>query len=229
MVRNTEENHNVEQKTHIVDFTEGNVTGQLMRFATPLFLSNMLQIVYNMVDMIIVGQKLGKVGLSAVSIGGDVSNFLTFLAMGFSNAGQVIISQYIGADQKEKVGKFIGTMFTFLMGSAIGISIVCLFFRVSILHIMNTPEESFTGALNYATVCMAGMVFIYGYNIVSAILRGMGDSVRPFYFISIAAILNVILDMVFVLGFNLGSGGAALATVISQAVSFISCSIYMSL
>lgn len=224
---NTEGDNKVEQKTHIVDFTEGNVTGQLMKFATPLFLSNMLQIVYNMVDMIIVGQKLGKVGLSAVSIGGDVSNFLTFLAMGFSNAGQVIISQYIGADQKEKVGKFIGTMFSFLMGSAICLSAICLFFRVSILNVMNTPEESFTGALHYATVCMAGMVFIYGYNIVSAILRGMGDSVRPFYFISIAAVLNVILDIVFVLWLDLGSGGAALATVISQAVSFISCGIYI--
>lgn len=217
----------MEGKSHIVDFTEGNVTGQLMKFASPLFLSSMLQIVYNMVDMIIVGQKMGKVGLSAVSVGGDVSNFLTFLAMGFSNAGQVIISQYIGADQKEKVGKFIGTMFSFLMGGAVCISIICLLLRVPILNIMNTPEESFAEALNYATVCMAGLVFIYGYNIVSAILRGMGDSVRPFYFISIAAILNVILDIVFVIVLELGSGGAAFATVISQAVSFISCGVYI--
>lgn len=227
MVKNTEGGSIVEQKSHIVDFTEGNVARQLMKFATPLFLSNLLQIVYNMVDMIIVGQKLGKEGLSAVSVGGDVSNFLTFLAMGFSNAGQVIISQYIGSDQKDKVGRFIGTMFSFLTGSAVCISVVCLILRIPILNIMNTPKESFTEALNYATVCMAGLVFIYGYNIVSAILRGMGDSVRPFYFISIAAVLNVILDIVFVIGLNMGSGGAALATVISQAVSFISCGVYI--
>lgn len=84
------------------DFTQGSVSKHLLKFSTPLFLSNLLQVVYNMVDMIIVGQALGKVGLSSVSIGGDVSHFLTFIAMGFSSAGQVIISQYIGAKQEKK-------------------------------------------------------------------------------------------------------------------------------
>jgi len=217
----------VEERSNIKDFTQGNVSGQLLRFAAPLFLSNLLQIVYNMVDMIIVGQKLGKVGLSAVSVGGDVSHFLTFLAMGFASAGQVIISQYIGAGERKKISRFVGTMFTFLMGCAVFLSVVCLLLRTPILRVMNTPAEAFSEALSYSTVCMVGLVFIYGYNIVSAVLRGMGDSVRPFVFISLAALLNVALDLLFVMGWGMGSRGAALATVISQAVSFLSCTVYI--
>lgn len=211
----------------INDFTEGKVFGKLVRFATPLFLSNLLQVVYNMMDMIIVGHKLGKPGLSAVSVGGDVSGFLTFLAMGFSNAGQVIISQYIGAKQRDKIARFVGTMFTFLMSAAVVISVVCLFLREPILKAMRTPDEAFAEALNYSSVCMIGMVFIYGYNIVSAVLRGMGDSARPFVFISIAAVMNVLLDLLFVMVLDLGSGGAALATVISQGLSFVLCAAFI--
>lgn len=214
-------------KSRIADFTNGSVTKQLVKFATPLFLSSLLQIVYNMVDMVVVGQKLGKVGLSAVSVGGDVSNFLTFIAMGFSNAGQVLISQYIGSGEKGRIGRFVGTMFTFLTACAVILGTVCYYLRSSVLCLMNTPEEAFSEALGYAAVCMAGMVFIYGYNIVSAVLRGMGDSIRPFIFISIAALTNLILDLLFVVGLNLGGRGAALATVISQGLSFLLCAFYM--
>ena len=218
---------NRQKQSNIKDFTTGNVPKQLVSFATPLFLSSLLQIVYNMVDMIIVGQKLGKVGLSAVSVGGDVTSFLTFIAMGFSSAGQVIISQYLGSGQKEKISRFIGTMLNFLMGIALLISIVCMFLRRQMLTVMNTPPEAFSEAMNYSTICIAGLVFIYGYNIVSAVLRGMGDSVRPFIFIGIAAVGNVILDVLFVLVMGMGSRGAALATVLSQAFSFMSCAAYI--
>ena len=95
-----------------------------MKLSLPVLASCVLTLVYNMVDMIIVGQKLGKVGLSAVSVGGDVTGFLTFIAMGFSSAGQVIISQYLGSGQKEKISRFIGTMFNFLMGIAVCVSII---------------------------------------------------------------------------------------------------------
>ena len=221
------QDNNSKNRTNIRDFTTGSVPRQLISFATPLFLSSLLQIVYNMVDMIIVGQKLGKVGLSAVSVGGDVSGFLTFIAMGFSSAGQVLISQYLGSGQKEKISRFIGTMFNFLMGCAVAVSVICMILRTPILKVMNTPAEAFSEAMNYSTVCIAGLVFIYGYNIMSAVLRGMGDSIRPFIFIGIAAVLNVIMDIAFVLFAGMGSMGAALATVLSQAFSFISCIIYV--
>ena len=212
---------------YIQDFTKGNITKQLVRFATPLFLSSLLQVVYNMVDMIIVGHKLGEVGLSAVSVGGDITNFMTLIAMGFANAGQVIISQYIGAGHKERVGRFVSTMFTFLTLVSITIGVVALFLREPILIKMKTPDDAYSQALAYSTVCMCGLFFIYGYNMVSAVLRGLGDSKHPFVFVSIAAVLNVILDVVFVLALNMGAGGAALATVISQGVSFVSCVVFL--
>lgn len=214
-------------QTQIKDFTTGNITKQLLAFASPLLLSNLLQVAYNMVDMIIVGNTLGASGISAVAVGGDVSNFLTCVAMGFSSAGQVLIAQYIGAKKQDKIGRFVGTMSSFLALCAVVISVIGLFFRHSILQIMNTPQEAFDGALGYSSICMVGLVFIYGYNVVSAILRGMGDSKHPFLFISIAALLNLGLDLVFVIGMDMGAVGAALATVISQAVSFLSCTFFL--
>ena len=181
-----------------------------------------------MIDMMIVGNVLGKSGLSAVSVGGDVSNFLTFVAMGFSNAGQVLIARYIGARERHKLGKFVGTMSSFLISCAVFLSVVGLLFQKEILQVMNTPPEALEGALHYSGVCMAGLVFIYGYNIVSAILRGMGDSKHPFIFISMAAVINLVLDIVFVMGFGMGPGGAALATVISQAISFLTCAVFLT-
>ena len=216
------------QKTQIKDFTKGGITKPLIVFVWPLFLSNLLQVVYNMVDMIVVGNELGKEGISAVSVGGDVTHLLTFIAMGFANAGQVLIARYIGADEKNKLGRFIGTMCGFLLLCALVLSVIGITFQDAMLRLMNTPPEAYEGAVRYATVCMSGLVFIYGYNVVSAILRGMGDSKHPFVFISIAAVLNLILDLVFVIGLGMRESGAALATIISQAVSFISCTLFLA-
>lgn len=209
--------------TLITDFTEGNITVKLYRFAFPLFLSSLLQVVYNMVDMIVVGQVMGKVGLSAVAVGGDVSNFLTFLAMGFCNAGQVIISQYIGGGRQNELGRFITTMFTSLTLCAIILSGAFLALRTPVLNLMNTPSEAFSEALAYSTICISGSVFIYGYNIVSAVMRGMGDSKHPFVFVALASVINIILDIILVAVIKMGAAGAAYATVISQAISFILC------
>lgn len=216
------------QKTQIKDFTKGSITKQLIVFVWPLFLSNLLQVVYNMVDMIVVGNVLGKVGISAVSVGGDVTHLLTFIAMGFSNAGQVLIARYIGAGERKKIGRFVGTMCGFLFSCAVVLSILGIIFQDTMLTLMNTPTEAESGAVRYATVSMAGLVFIYGYNVVSAILRGMGDSKHPFIFISIAAVLNLILDIVFVVFFGWKETGAALATIMSQAVSFLSCVAFLT-
>lgn len=210
-------------ETKIKDFTHGNLTKQLILFALPLFLSNLLQVVYNMVDMIVVGKVLGKAGLSAVSVGADVSHLLTFIAMGFSNAGQVIIARYVGAKKQKNIGEFVGTMTGFLVICALVLSVLGLCFQDVLLNLMNTPAEAYAMAKDYANVCMSGLVFIYGYNLVSAILRGMGDSKHPFVFVSIAAVVNVVLDIVFVKFMNMGTMGAALATVISQAVSVLLC------
>ena len=214
-------------RSAIKDFTKGNITKQLVLFSLPLFLSNLLQVVYNMVDMIVVGRELGEIGISAVSIGGDVTNFMTFIAIGFANAGQVLIAKYVGAKRRNRIGTFVGTMCGFLVVAATVVSAVSLLLRHQFLSWMRTPAESYEGAMQYSVISMVGLVLIYGYNAVGAILRGMGDSKTPFVFISDAAVLNVVLDILFVTEMEMGAGGAALATVISQAVSFLLCTCYL--
>ena len=211
----------------VTDLTKGSVTKQLLKFAFPLFLSNALQAIYNIVDMIIVGWCVDGSGMSAVSTGGEILHLLTFVAMGFSSAGQVIIAKQVGAGELDRVKKTIGTMFSFLLIASLTISVVCFFLRTQILGWVNTPKEAYAYTMDYTVTCIVGLVFIYGYNIVSAILRGMGDSKRPFVFIAIAAILNIILDMLFVMVFDMKVFGAALATVIGQAVSFLVSIIYL--
>ncbi len=209
------------------DLTRGPIVSQLLRFTLPLFVSNALQAVYNLVDMIVVGNYIGKAGMSAVSIGGDILHLLTFVAMGFASAGQVIIAQHIGSRRQEEVRKVIGTMFTFLLSFSLVIAAVCYFLRFSILSWLNTPQASLEYTMDYTVTCVCGLLFIYGYNIVSAILRGMGDSKRPFMFIAIAAVLNIVLDVVFVKYCGMAVFGAALATVIGQGVSFLISIIYL--
>ncbi len=213
----------------VKDLTKGSVAKLLLKFAMPLFLSNALQAIYNIVDMIVVGQCLGGAGMSAVSIGGDILHLLTFVSMGFSSAGQVIIAQYVGARDFDKVKKTIGTMFSFLLLASVIIAVVCFGLRHQMLGWINTPAESYKYTMDYTLTCIFGLVFIYGYNIVSAILRGMGDSKRPFVFIAVAAVLNIVLDILFVKYLNMEVFGAALATVIGQGVSFVLSLIYLYL
>ncbi|MBQ4188169.1 MAG: MATE family efflux transporter [Firmicutes bacterium] len=205
----------------IKDLTVGSVPKVLLTFAMPLFLSGLLQMVYNMVDMMVVGKFVGTEGLSAVAIGGEILQLITFVAMGFSNAGQILISRYVGENRKDKVGHMVGTLFTLLISLALLIMVIVLFTYKYILAWLNTPEEIWEYTRQYSLVCVCGIVFIYGYNLVSAIMRGMGDSRHPFLFIAIASVINVILDLLFVGVFRMGPFGAALATVIGQAVSFI--------
>ena len=213
--------------TMIRDMTHGPVAPHLFRFAFPLFISNALQAIYNLVDMVVVGNYIGKAGMSAVSIGGDILHLLTFVAMGFSSAGQVIIAQAVGAGRQEDIRKTIGTMFTFLLGASLGIALICFALRHDVLRWLNTPAAAQRYTMHYMVTCVCGLPFIYGYNIVSAILRGMGDSKRPFIFIAVAAILNTVLDVLFVKYVGLEVFGAALATVIGQGVSFVASIVYL--
>ncbi|MCQ2519053.1 MAG: MATE family efflux transporter [Lachnospiraceae bacterium] len=215
------------ENSMIRDLTEGNVVRLLLIFSAPLFVSNVLQSVYNIVDMIVIGRVEGGTGMSAVSTGGNILNLLLFLAMGFSSAGQILIARYVGENDKLKIKKIIGSMFSLLLSMAIVMSFVCYALRRQILDLVNTPPEAYEYTMDYTVICIFGLVFIYGYNVVSAILRGMGDSKRPFYFVAVATIINIVLDIVFVVYFHMAAKGAALATVIGQAVSFFYSLIYL--
>jgi len=206
------------------NLTEGNVAAQLLKFSYPFMLANLLQVVYGIVDMIVIGRFVGGVGLSAVANGSDMSALCTYVAMGFTSACQILIAQYVGSGDKEGLKKSIGTSFSFCFLLAIGMSAVALVFCPGLLKLLKVPSEAYDQAYAYSMTCYGGFVFTLGYNVVAAVLRGMGDSKHPLLFVLIAAVSNLILDLLFVAVFNLGAFGAALATVMGQAISFI-CSL----
>lgn len=213
-------------KQLIHDYTAGPITRQLFSFSWPFMLSNLLQTGYNIADMIIVGQFVGSDGLSAVANGGEIIHLYLFIALGFSNAGQIIISQFIGLKDRDSVSKTIGCMFSLIMSLAVLMAIVGLFLNNSLMRWLHVPTEAIAQCLDYVNCCTIGYVFICGYNMISAILRGVGDSRRPMMFIGIAAVLNVVLDIILV-GCGMGAFGAALATVIAQGVSFIIAIVFL--
>lgn len=209
------------------DFTQGSVAKQLLWFTLPFMASNALQVLYSTIDMVIVGEYVGTPGLSAVSQSSQIMNFATMVCLGFSNAGQVLVSQALGAGKKKEMNHIIGTLFSLLMCLALLLSAIVLGARAWILDVMNIPLESYGYAMDYMVICGAGLVFTAGYNMVSAVLRGMGDSKRPFLFIGIASAVNLVLDILFtgILGWEVA--GAAWATIIGQAVSFLFSVFYL--
>ena len=216
-----------DNKTMVKNLTEGSIVKALLTYAAPLFLANLLQAVYNVVDMVVVGQVEGGVGMAAVSIGGEILHLMTFLIIGFCGAGQVIISQYVGAKKHDSIVKMIASMFVIAFSAAVAVFAFCLIIGDAPLHWLNTDEVAFSETHNYYMTCVFGLIFIAGYNVVCSILRGLGDSRRPFIFIVIASVLNIVLDITFVKYMGMGAFGAALATVIGQAVSFITAYIYL--
>lgn len=203
------------------DFTRGNIAKQLLFFTIPFMASNALQVLYSTIDMIIVGEYVGTAGLSAVSQSSLIMNFAAMVCLGFSNAGQVLISQALGSGKIKKMNDIIGTLFSMILLLGIGLSVIILFARYFILDVMNVPNESHKMSMDYLIICGAGLIFTAGYNMVSAVLRGMGDSKRPFLFIGIASVVNLILDILFTGMLGFGVAGAAWATIIGQAVSFL--------
>ena len=209
------------------DFTQGNIARQLLWFTLPFMASNALQVLYSTVDMWVVGKYVGTAGLSAVSQSSQILNFATMVCLGFSNAGQVLIAQALGAGKRKEMNHIIGTLFSLLMILALGLSAIFLCGQSLILNWMKMPMESKTYATQYLVICGAGLVFTAGYNMVSAVLRGMGDSKSPFLFIGIATIVNLVLDIWFTGYLGWGVAGAAWATIIGQAVSFLFSIVYL--
>ncbi len=203
------------------DFTKGNIVWQLLMFTLPFMASNALQVLYSTIDMVIVGKYVGTPGLSAVSQSSQILSFATMVCLGFSNAGQVLISQALGAGKRKEINEIIGTLFGLILGMGLFLSCVILLARQWIMSVMNIPAESWEMAADYMIICGGGLVFTAGYNMVSAALRGMGDSRRPFLFIGIASFVNLILDILFTGMLGFGVAGAAWATIIGQAVSFL--------
>lgn len=209
------------------DLSQGSVAKQLILFALPFIISNVIQSLYSVADMVIVGQFAGTVSMSGVNIGSQITLLMTNLVIGLSAGGTVLIAQYLGAGMKQELKETIGTLFTTLLVAAVVLTVFMLFFRTQALRLIKTPAESFDEANRYLLITTLGTLFIFGYNALSAVMRGMGDSKRPLYFVAIACVTNIVLDIVLVAGFHMAATGAALATIFSQAVSMILCIIYL--
>ena len=209
------------------NFTEGNLWRQLILFSLPFMASNALQVFYSTIDMMIVGKFVGTAGLSAVSQSSQIVNFATMLCFGFANAGQVLVAQAFGAGKRREANDIVGTLTVFVLAFSLVLSAVILIFTNTILSAINIPIESETMAVEYLVICTAGLIFTAGYNLVSAVLRGMGDAKSPFLFIGIASAVNLVLDLLFTGLLGWGVAGAAWATIIGQAVSFVFSLFYL--
>lgn len=209
------------------DLTCGPVHKQLLLFSIPFMLANLLQAIYNLVDAVVVGRFLGAESLSGVTNGGEIITFFTFIAIGFGAAGQTMIGQAVGAKDRRAVNDAIGTLFTSVLILAAAVTIICILFSGPMLHILQLPDDAFSHGCTYLLYCSAGMIFIFGYNIVGSVLRGMGDSKRPLIFVAVASVVNLLLDLVFVALCHMGVAGAALATVFGQGLSFLISMVYL--
>lgn len=209
------------------DLTQGNLISTLLLFAFPYIIANFLQALYGAADLIIVGKFCDSTVVSAVATGSQLLQTLIFFITGLTVSATVLIGKAFGAKEFEKIGKIINTMNVCFIVAAIIMSILVIFFDNNLLKLLKTPLEAFNDTRDYIFICAIGLIFIFGYNAISAILRGLGNSIAPMYFVAISCIVNIVLDLLLVGKYNLGAQGAAIATVVSQAVSVIIGYIYL--
>ncbi|MDR1705489.1 MAG: MATE family efflux transporter [Clostridiales bacterium] len=209
------------------DLTEGSVTRKLVRFSLPFLMSNLLQSVYGATDLYIVSQFNGPESISGVNLGTQLTFLILNIVFGLMTGGTVLVSQYLGAGRKKDVAEAIGTLFTVMGILAVFFTIVGLAFDDQLLNLINTPPEAFAEAKIYFRVCVWGLIFTFAYNAIAAVLRGMGDSKNPLIFVAIAAGVNIVLDVVFVYNLGMSAAGAAIATVIAQALSVAISIVYL--
>ena len=210
------------------DLTEGKEGKRILFFALPLLVGSVFQQLYNIVDSIIVGRVIGKEALAAVGNAFPIMFTLIALIIGVAFGGTIVISQYFGAKDLENVKKAIGTIYLLMFTMALVLSSLGLIFINPILRLVDVPEEIYQDAKTYISIILGGMIFFFGFNSTSAILRGLGDSRTPMYFMILSTFFNIGFDLLFVIKFQWGIAGAAIATVISQGGAFISAVIYLN-
>lgn len=203
------------------NLTTGSVFKTLLGFSLPYLLSYLLQTLYGMADLFIIGQFNGVESTTAVSIGSQVMHMLTVMIVGLAMGATVMIGQAVGAGQKEKASLAVGNTATLFFTLSLAATALLLIAVRPIVEIMSTPKEAVAGTVAYLTICFMGIPFITAYNIISSIFRGMGDSKSPMYFIAVACAVNIGLDYLLIGGLGLGAAGAALGTTLSQTVSVI--------
>lgn len=205
-------------KEHKGDLTTGREWKVILRFAFPMLLGNLLQQLYNVTDSVIVGQFLGKEALAAVSASFFIYYFIISLVIGIGSGTSVVISQLFGAKQFDNVQRAFSSFFIFMLVAGVLLSIVGIIFAEPVFRLTQTPEDVIPDAVAYFRIYIGGTFLFVTFNSILSILRGVGESVRPMLFIGITTLLNIALDLLFIVRFDWGIEGAARATVVSQGV-----------
>ncbi len=210
------------------DFTVGKEGKLILNFALPMLVGNIFQQTYNIVDSIIVGKFLGKEALAAVGASFPIIYAIIAMVIGIGSGASVIISQYFGAKDYQSVKKASDTINIFLMIAGVVVGIIGVLFSKNLLRLVLLPEELIPQAQLYLSIYLGGMVVFFGFNGISSILRGLGDSKTPLYFLIIATLFNILFDFLFILVFKWGIAGAAIATVLAQGGAFVTAMFYLN-
>lgn len=210
------------------DLTQGNLTRTVILFAVPFLFANLIQALYGAVDLMIVGWYCDKAAVAAVSTGTQVTQIITSIISGLTMGGTVLVGSYVGRKRPEDVKETISTSLCLFFGAGAVLSILLYALSTPVLTLLQTPLEAFALAKQYVNVCACGVVFICGYNAISAVLRGYGDSKSPLLFVAVAGCLNVVGDIVLVKYFHMGVRGTALATILSQGFSMVCAMVYLN-
>jgi putative MATE family efflux protein len=205
----------------MADLTEGKESSLILKFALPMLMGNVFQQLYTIINSVIVGNYLGKTALAAVGASFPIIFMLISMLIGVATGSTIVIAQYFGAKDTEKVRSAIETMYIYLFWASIIISIIGIIFSEAIFRLTGLPEEVIPEAKTYFNIYIAGIIFAFGFNGTSAALRGLGDSKTPLYYLIASNIANIILDLLFILVLKMGVEGAALGSIISQGGAFL--------
>ena len=203
------------------DFTQGSILKKLSLFMLPILGALILQAAYGAVDLLVVGQFGSTAGLSAVSTGSQVLNLVTFVVTQLATGVTVLIARYLGEKRTEQIGQVLGGAAVVFAILSVGMFLLLLGFPRPISVLMQAPEEAIGLTTSYVRICGSGIFFIVAYNLLSAIFRGLGDSRSPLLFVLVACVVNIVGDLILVAGFGMDAAGAAIATVLAQAVSVV--------
>ncbi len=203
------------------DFTTGNIPAKLAKFMIPILGALILQAMYGAVDLLIVGWFGTTAGISAVSTGSNIVNLVVFSVSGLTMGVTVLISRYLGEKKEEKIGKVLGGVICFFLALSAVMMILLPVFSRPLAVLMQAPKEAVELTSLYVKICGGGIVFVIGYNVISSIFRGLGNSRLPLIFVAIACVANIVGDLVLVAGFKMNVAGAAIATIFAQALSVV--------
>ena len=210
------------------DFTVGKEAKLILNFSIPLVIGNLFQNLYNIVDSIIVGNYLGKEALGAVGASFPIIFTLISMVIGIGSGASTVVSQFFGAKQMDNVRRTIDTIFIFFLVSSLFVTGIGIWLSADIFRLLKLPEEMLPQAVTYMNIYLGGMFFFFGFSGITSILRGLGDSKTPLYFMIISTFNNIILDLLFVVVFKWGIAGVAYATIVAQAGAFFSATWYLN-